>query len=287
MWKPYKAVFFDWDGTAVMSRRACADDAVAAMKPALRKGKKLVIVSGTTYENIIGGRIQDYFTTEELDNLYLGLGRGAYNYHFENGQPVIFTDCVPDKENLLKIHDVCYQMHRQLLEKYDFKTDIVFTRPNYCKLDLAVENDRGEQLFMQGDEIDALREKLKSHGITDGIEGLIELAVETGKQYGVAVSATCDAKYLEIGISDKSDNTRIIFTRLQKEYGIQAKDCSFWGDEFVGIQDHIFGSDAFMLTEETKEGDFYDVSTLQGARPGKVQHIGGGVDTFLDFLRTL
>ena len=46
--KKYKAVFFDWDGTAVLSRKAPVDEAVAAMKPLLNRGIKLVIVSGTT-----------------------------------------------------------------------------------------------------------------------------------------------------------------------------------------------------------------------------------------------
>ncbi|MFQ7552920.1 MAG: hypothetical protein ACLRMZ_24850 [Blautia marasmi] len=53
--KQYKAIFFDWDGTAVISRKAPVDDAVAVMKPLLAKGIKLVVVSGTTYENIAGG----------------------------------------------------------------------------------------------------------------------------------------------------------------------------------------------------------------------------------------
>ena len=70
--KKYKAIFFDWDGTAVMSRKAPVTDAVAAMKPLLEKGVKLAIVSGTTYENIAGGAIENYFTPEQLDNLYLG-----------------------------------------------------------------------------------------------------------------------------------------------------------------------------------------------------------------------
>ena len=47
MLKKYKAIFFDWDGTAVMSRRAPVDQAVAAMRPLLQKGIKLIIVSGT------------------------------------------------------------------------------------------------------------------------------------------------------------------------------------------------------------------------------------------------
>jgi beta-phosphoglucomutase-like phosphatase (HAD superfamily) len=33
MSKKYKAIFFDWDGTAVMSRQAPVEEAVAAMKP--------------------------------------------------------------------------------------------------------------------------------------------------------------------------------------------------------------------------------------------------------------
>ena len=80
MSKKYKAIFFDWDGTAVMSRQAPVEEAVAAMKPLLASGVKLVIVSGTTYDKIASGKIHEHFTPEEASNLYLGLGRGAYNY---------------------------------------------------------------------------------------------------------------------------------------------------------------------------------------------------------------
>ena len=75
--KHYKAIFFDWDGTAVLSRKAPVEDAVNAMRPLLDKGVKLCIVSGTTYENIAGGKLHSYFTPKQLENLYLGLGRGA------------------------------------------------------------------------------------------------------------------------------------------------------------------------------------------------------------------
>ena len=40
-----RAIFFDWDGTAVYSRKAPADAALSAMKPLLAQGIKLVIVS--------------------------------------------------------------------------------------------------------------------------------------------------------------------------------------------------------------------------------------------------
>lgn len=188
--KKYKAIFFDWDGTAVTSRTAPVEDAVAAMKPLLQQGTKLVIVSGTTYDKIAGGKFHTYFTEEEQKNLFFGLGRGAYNYQITDDRPEIFASMIPDQEGLLKIHDICYAIHVKLLWEYGLKTDIVFSRPNYCKIDLMVENDRGDQLFMQGDEVEHLRQILKQHGIESGLKELIGIAEQTGEKFGQRVSAT-------------------------------------------------------------------------------------------------
>ena len=175
--KKYSAILFDWDGTAVTSRKVPADAACAAMKPLLAQGIPLVIISGTTYENIAGGKLESFFTSEELQNLYLGLGRGAYQYAYtKEGNPYVFADLLPNKEELLLIHQICFDIHQYLLKEHDFATDIVFTRPNYCKIDLMPEHDRGDQLFMQGDELTALKNKLDSHGIQGGLQSLLNLA---------------------------------------------------------------------------------------------------------------
>ncbi len=285
--KKYKAIFFDWDGTAVLSRIAPADDAIAAMKPLLRQGVKLVIVSGTTIENIAQGRLEELFTKEELGNLYLGLGRGAYNYAFDpTGKACVFQDELPDKEKLLKIHRICFEIHQHLLERYDYETDIVFSRPNYCKIDLMVKEDRGTSLFMQESELDLLKRTMESHGLKGGLRELTELARKVGRKYGIDVVPTCDAKYLEVGISSKSDNVNTILKRLEKDFGIMPKECAFWGDEYVGIEPGIFGSDSFMITSQTKEADFFDVSQMVGERPENVMVVGGGVERFLAFLHS-
>ena len=52
------------------------------MKNKADKGVKLCIVSGTTYENIAGGKLHSYFTPKQLENLYLGLGRGTFDYGY-------------------------------------------------------------------------------------------------------------------------------------------------------------------------------------------------------------
>jgi len=277
--KQYKAIFFDWDGTAVLSRKAPVEDAVNAMRPLLEKGVKLAIISGTTYENIAGGKLESYFTPKQLQNLYLGLGRGAYDYGFDaEGKPVLLANRVPDAKGILAIHDACYKIHRVLLEQYGMNTDIVFSRPNYCKIDMMPDNNRGENLFLQEGEAAKLQRILSSHGI-ESIETLIKMAESFGTEE-MPLPATTDAKYLEVGPTGKSDNANALFAR----FGFDAEDCCFWGDEFIGVTDSIFGSDAGMLTEKTCNGDFFDVSDLEGVRPKQVKQLGGGIQTFLNFL---
>lgn len=282
--KKYKAIFFDWDGTAVVSRTAPVDDVVKPMKRLLAKGIKLVIISGTTMENIAKGELHKYFTKEELNSLYLGLGRGAFNYCYEDGQPVVFENRIPEKSQLLKIHDICYEIHRELLERYGISTDIVFSRPNYCKIDLMVENNRGSALFFQENELMMLKELLEGHGFHDGLMGLIKMAERIGSKNGLPVCATTDAKYLEVGISDKSHNVDVILGHLKETCGITPKDCTFWGDEYIGMDDGLFGSDSFMITDTSCDGDFFDVSEASGKRPEQVVCLGGGVPSFLSFL---
>ena len=278
--KQYKAIFFDWDGTAVLSRKAPVEDAVNAMRPLLEKGVKLAIISGTTYENIAGGKLESYFTPKQLQNLFLGLGRGAYDYGFDaEGKPVVLNNRVPDAKGILAIHDACYKIHRVLLERYGMNTDIVFSRPNYCKIDMMPDNNRGENLFLQEGEAAKLQRILTSHGI-ESIETLIKMAESFGTD-NMPLRATTDAKYLEVGPTGKSDNANALFER----FGFDAEECCFWGDEFIGVTDSIFGSDAGMLTEKTCKGDFFDVSNLEGVRPQQVNQLGGGILTFLDFLR--
>lgn len=104
-------------------------------------------------ENIAGGKLADYFTPKQRRNLFFGLGRGAFNYGFdEEGRAYTFQEKLPDKETLVLIHDVCYAIHKCLLKDYSLNTDIVFSRPNYCKIDLMVERNRGEALFLQEGE---------------------------------------------------------------------------------------------------------------------------------------
>lgn len=255
------------------------------MKKLLGQGVCLAVISGTTIENIGGGRLHEAFTPAECANLYYGLGRGAYNYRFSpEGKPEVFCDMVPDRQTMVKVHRACYEVHERLFADHGFQTDVVFSRPNYCKIDLMVEHDRGEQLFFQGSELDALKGKLTGHGISCGLTGLLDLAKEAGRRHGLDLSATTDAKYLEAGLTSKSHNVDAILGHLLETRGIRPGDCAFWGDEYVGMDEGLYGSDSFMITGQSRAGDFYDVSQAEGARPAEVTVTGGGVEAFLKFL---
>lgn len=283
--KQYKAIFFDWDGTAVRSRKAPVDEVAARMKRLLAKGVKLAVISGTTVENIGGGRLHEAFTAKERKNLYYGLARGAYNYHFDDsGELEIFCNMVPDRETMVKVHWACYEVHERLFASYGFPTDIVFSRPNYCKIDLMVENDRGENLFFQDGELGRLKKSMERCGIPGGLTGLLKMAEEAGRAQGISLSATTDAKYLEAGLTSKSDNVAVILKELDRLYQIKPEECAFWGDEYVGMDEGLYGSDSFMITEASRGGDFFDVSEAPGHRPEPVVVLGGGVETFLGFL---
>lgn len=283
--KRYKAIFFDWDGTAVKTRKEPADKAEDLMKPLLDKGVKLIIISGTTYDKIADGRLHEYFTVKELDNMYLGLARGAYNYSFKNGQPMIHREFLPGLEEKLRIHDSVFRLHQHLLSEYGVESDIVFTRPNYCKLDLMVEYDRCDSLFLQEGETEMVQKILREHGITEGLSGLMDIAERIGREAGIAVKATTDAKYLEIGLTTKSDNVDYFMDRVLIPEGISKFECCFWGDEYLYLDEGIPGSDAYMITEKTRGADFYDVSDIEGKRPEEVKRTGGGTERFHLFLR--
>lgn len=286
--KPYKAVFFDWDGTAVTNRTANPHAVAAAMGKLLEQGVCLMIISGTTYENICGGTLHEHFLPHQLPYLYLGLGRGNHCFGFTPlSTPALLCDLTPSMENLIRLHEVCFHLHAELLRHYHLPTDIVFSRANYCKIDLMVNNTRNQDaLFMQKDEIGRIESLLAKHQITGGLPALLQMAKDMGNEQGLSLQCTTDAKYLEVGYTTKSDNVRW-FMQFLEERSILAEDCCFWGDEFGAITPGIWGSDSQMITPASRNGDFFSVSDINLPLPAEVVNVGGGVESFLHFLEEL
>ncbi len=286
MGKKYRAILFDWDGTAVITRDAPVDEVMPLMIRLLEKGIILVVISGTTYERIAHGKLHEYVPKNIIGNMFMGLGRGAHNYGFDaGGNPVLLHHMIPDKDVLIRIHEAAFHLHKYLLMNFDYETDIVFTRPNYCKIDMLVDLDRCGKLYFQPGELDLVNDMLRKHGYDKGIRGLIDYTVGIGEELGVGLQVTTDAKYLEAGISTKGDNIDYFLDNVIFKKGIGIDECCFWGDEFTYLGEGVKGSDALMITDKSFKGDFFDVSKAPLKLPQNVKHIGGGIESFLSFLR--
>lgn len=285
--KKYKAIIFDWDGTAVMNRTTPIDEVKPLLIKLLEQGIILIIISGTTYDKIANGELHKHFPAGLLKNLYLGLGRGAFNYGFDkHGNPTVLSEAIPEISELSKIHEVSFLVHQYLLEQHQMQTDIVFSRPNYCKINLMVDHDRGDRFFLSGNEIEMVNQLLEQHSFKGGLPGLIEKAKEISEEHGIKLKATCDAKYLEIGPTTKADNVSYFLNHVVFPRNIAISDCVFWGDEFANLAFGVKGSDAEMIVEEASGADFFDVSESPADLPEVVKHIGDGPAGFVRFLQS-
>jgi hypothetical protein len=106
-----------------------------------------------------------------------------------------------------------------------------------------------------------------------------------GKDRGLHVKATTDAKYLEVGLSTKEDNIVYLLSEVVIPKGIRSEECAFWGDEFGYLAEGVKGSDAYMITEVSRKADFFDVSGSVLPLPDPVHALPGGIQTFRRFLR--
>ena len=188
-------------------------------------------------------------------------------------------------DTVLRIHDAAYRIHRTLWQEYDYHTDIIFDRPNYCKIDLMNQNSRSQSLFLSGNEVEMVQTDLTAHGLQGGISDLLELAAGVGKQVGLSLKVTCDAKYLEVGVLNKSDNVDAPPTQRDTASGYSARRVCLLGGRVTWNWQRLNGSDSFMHTILSSPGDFFDVGTVPGIRPQWVRYLGGSIHTFLSFLR--
>jgi hypothetical protein len=284
--RKYDVIFFDWDGTAAPSREETPEALLEAMGRLLKAGVTLAVVSGTDYGNIAGGALAERFAPPLRAGLHFGLARGAYNLMFgQDGRTITLNVLMPGKKTLLALHKACFALHEHLFERHGLATDIIFSRDNYCKIDLLPHKPRGGRNFPLRGELEEAELRLAEYGFWGGMGALLRLAVSMGERGGLALKATCDGKYLELGFGTKADNVDAIFTRLEETRRVTPADCCFWGDEFLPLAEGVPGSDALMLTPKTCGSDFFDVSDTPGPRPAPITHIGGGVGRFLAFLQ--
>jgi hypothetical protein len=278
--RPFSAVMFDWDGTAVIDRRADASELRQLVETLCGLGCHLVITSGTHLENVddqLGAR------PHGPGLLLIDANRGSEIWDIRDAGPVLVQrrETLPGEDEAL---DRAAAATVAALTRRGLSTGEVSTRLNRRKLDLMpLPGWEDPPKSMIAELLAATLARLRAVGI-GSLHEVCELARAEGRRAGLDdPRVTTDAKHVEIGLTDKTDAARAIFPRLAA-LGVPAEQVLVCGDEMGPLGDEP-GSDSLMLAGEGSRAIAISVGVEPEGVPAGVRWLGGGPARFLDVLR--
>jgi len=280
--REYDMLVFDWDGTAVPSRRHATDALRERTEALARLDVWLVAVTGTHFDNLNEQYFR--FLSPQAKRRHLAcVNRGSEVYGFDRkGRTVLLMRVEASERSNDLMDEIALRVQSDLKERYGLETEIVFDRLNRRKLDLIPEPEwRDPPKEKIGELLRAVRARLSAAGVEGGILEIMNRVVSLAEDLDIKLKLTTDVKHVEFGLTDKSDSMEYIETQLAEELDIPAERIMVLGDEFGPI-DRFEGSDFKMLTLEGPS--YVSVGKEPNGAPEGVLHIGGGASSFLDLL---
>jgi len=280
----FKIIAFDWDGTAVKSRKHPVEDILGRLESLLSKGIIVVIITGTHF-----GNVDNQFTSKVnpkcKKSLFACVNRGSEVFGFdENGKIVVVHRRIATDEENIKMDNISRELMSIASEKYGFETQVVFDRFNRRKWDIIPLPEWVDPPKEKIDELlDATQSRLYAHGIEGGIQELIDLLEERCREHEIELRVTTDVKHLEYGLTDKTDSVQFIIDDIAGKRGIQNEEILFLGDEFGPIGS-FEGSDFKMLSEKACGATYISVGKEPNGVPEGVLYYGGGTDGFKEMI---
>ncbi len=275
----YDALLFDWDGTAVASRKDDASALAHLADPLLADGVWLIVVTGTTFENI-SRQFCELIAAEHRQRLLVCANRGSEVFGFDQqGNPILRSRRVatPDEEESLS--RIAEELRDAIMRKTGLSIEIVYHRLNRRKVDLIPEPEWASPAKSEMSDLQqAVETRLASGGWRGGLAAVLDVARKAAERRGVQVRVTSDLKHVEIGLTDKADAATWIRRELLVPMHIQAGAVLIVGDEF-GRTGDLPGSDN-LLSVSLPDSQAISVGIEpQGVPPG-VLHLRGGPSRF-------
>lgn len=284
--KPFKIIAFDWDGTAVVNRKADASLVTSKLESLLQLGVYIVVVTGTNFDNI-DNQFSSLIAGKHKQNLYICTNRGSEIFGFdEKSKPVLLYRLEATEKETNLLDKIAEKTKQEIENTSNIKTNIIYDRLNRRKLDLIPE-----WKDPQKNEIDkllkAVLEKLDNGGFPGGIQKAFKLMKNIAKTSGLTkAKITSDVKHLEIGLSDKSDSIKWMLENIARKNNISNRQILIGGDEFGSIGGFP-GSDSLMIVKNQPEMTYFSVGIEPEGVPKDVINLGGGPDCFVKLLNNL
>jgi hypothetical protein len=276
----FEAIVFDWDGTAVPDRRADASAVREQLERLTSLGVDVALTSGTHVENIDG---QLRARPAGPGHLYICVNRGSEVYEADAGGVHLLhrRQASAAEEAAL---DLAARRTSAAMLALGLTLPPITPRFNRRKLDLlAVPCWEDPPKAQIAELVEAVGERLRAHGI-GSLAAAVELATREARVAGLEdPRVTTDAKFVEIGLTDKSDSLHWLMGTWWRR-GIGPALVVIAGDE-MGPLGGVRGSDHCMIVPEAERTTAVSVGVEPEGVPADVTHIGGGPVAFLDFLR--
>ncbi len=269
----------DWDGTLVPDRHADARRVRQLIENLCANGFDVVVITGTHVNNVDG---QLQARPSGPGRLLLCVNRGSEV--FECGQDglelLMRRIATPEEDAQL---DGAAALTIERLKARGLEAALVAQRLNRRKVDIIPEPRWADPPKAQIMELlHATEARLNSAGIAS-IADVVAIAHAASSEVGLAAARiSSDAKYVEIGLTDKSDASQWAFADLWA-HGIAPSEVIVAGDEF-GLLGGVPGSDSLMLVPESVGCLAITVGAEPFGPPPGVLALPGGPDKILDVL---
>lgn len=274
--RPFRAIVFDWDGTAVSGRDE-HPDALAGLIGELQRLKVWVVVVTGTNAGHLDRQLLRLLPATRRRYLLLCTNRGSEVYGFDRRGALVrrwLRQSTPAEEQALTA--VAEGVRDALAAQAELEVGIVYDRLNRRKIDLIpVEEWADPPKSRIGELLAAVEARLAGAGYPGGLAGAIDLARGLAREHGLAdARVTSDVKHIEVGLTDKGDALAWLTRHLLHPRRIPLRDVLIAGDEFGPIAGFA-GSDDRL---RTGAGDAVVVSVGREPNgvPEGVIHLGGG-----------
>ncbi len=275
----FEAAAFDWDGTAVTDRKADASELRELFGALVEAGFDLAVITGTHVGNVDG---QLQLRPNGPGRIIVGCNRGSEVYELTSVGPVPLERRVASAEED-EMLDRAAALARERLGAKGLTVSVISDRLNRRKIDLIPLPEWADPPKA---ELPKLLAAVEARLADAGIAGLPE-AVELVRACGLEVGlpdprVTSDAKYAEIGLTDKTDSARYAISWLSRR-GVRPEQVLIGGDEF-GPLGNVPGSDSLMLVPDAAGAVCFSVGPEPEGTPQGVLDLGGGPELFADIL---
>ena len=251
--RAFRLLAFDWDGTAVESRHVDATPVRRELIRLLDRGVWIVVVSGTNVDNV-HRQCSAAIPPASRKRLILGLNRGSEVFGFDANELVIRSKRLATADQERRLTEIAECIRDELHVCTGLEFGLVLDRLNRRKIDLIPEPEWSDppkaHIVALARATDA---RLRLAGLDGGLRAAIKIAQHILTDRGLSDwRITTDAKYLEVGLTDKGDTMRWVWAHLLLSEHISVNEICIAGDEFGGAGG-ISGSDARMMIPQLKD----------------------------------